>query len=137
DFFIRASIEATSTSVFTNRLRYFFKPTPGGPNGIGITEVGPIISDVSQSPLRPQTGEDVAIAARLTTTFGPVASVLLHYRVMFGAEVTLAMLDDGAHGDSAAGDKIFGAIIPGGRAPPGVMLRYYLTAADTAGRTSR
>jgi hypothetical protein len=56
---------------------------------------------------------------------------------MFGAEQTLAMFDDGLHGDGAAGDGVYGATIPAGVATAGQMLRYYVTTADAGGRDAR
>ena len=44
---------------------------------------------------------------------GPVASVQLYYRRMFGSEIMLPMSDDGTGGDVTAGDGVWTAIIPG------------------------
>jgi hypothetical protein len=63
--------------------------------------------------------------------------VSLYYRVMFGAEVSLAMLDDGLHGDGVAGDGIFGAIVPNTAYTSGQMVRYYFIARDSANNQSR
>lgn len=48
-----------------------------------------------------------------------------------GSTSTLAMLDDGLHGDGAAGDHVYGAQIPAQAA--GTTVSYYITAADVAG----
>ena len=43
----------------------------------------------------------------------------------------VAMADDGLHGDGAAGDGIYGGLIPG--FPAGATVNYFVTAADLAG----
>src|SRR5207237_1319292 len=48
----------------------------------------------------------------------------------------VAMLDDGLHGDGAAGDGIYGAIIASG-ATAGQMVRWSFRATDDKGLTSR
>ncbi|HEY6168977.1 MAG TPA: DUF1566 domain-containing protein, partial [Verrucomicrobiae bacterium] len=45
--------------------------------------------------------------------------------------VSVAMLDDGAHQDGAAGDGVYGAQIPA--FPNGTMVSYFVTAANSAG----
>ena len=81
--------------------------------------------------------EDLLVTARITPTFDPVADVILHYRVMFAGEVDVAMNDSGTGGDAAAGDGIWSGLIPASAATPGQMVRYYVTAPDTGGRSSR
>ena len=49
--------------------------------------------------------------------------------------VTMAMLDDGAHEDGAAGDHVYGARIPAQAF--GTVVSYYLTATDNAGQSAR
>ncbi|MEI8037834.1 MAG: DUF1566 domain-containing protein [Verrucomicrobiota bacterium] len=48
---------------------------------------------------------------------------------------TVAMLDDGAHGDGAAGDHVYGAQIPA--LSLGSLVSYYLTATDNAGQAAK
>src|SRR5262249_27539983 len=94
--------------------------------------------DVTATPSVPRDNDDILVTARIIQTFGPVAQVTLTYRVMFGTESVLPMLDDGQHGDGAAGDGIYGATIPaGGLSVPGQMIRWYVRATDTQGRTLR
>jgi hypothetical protein len=98
---------------------------------------------------------DLLISAELTGQFGsdtlqpvhvtvevdsiaePLGDITLHHRVMFDSEFELTMFDDGQHGDGAAGDGVFGATIPAGIAATGEMLRFYVTAEDTANASSR
>jgi hypothetical protein len=118
-------------------LRYFPEPTPGQPNDAGVAALGPVITDANHFPAVPNGREGLRIAARIAPSFDPVAAVELHYRVMFGVEMAVSMLDDGLSGDGAAGDGVYGARIPAGALGPGQMVRWAITALDTAGRISR
>ena len=44
--------------------------------------------------------------------YGSASGRTLRYRIMYAAEVTLPMLDNGTDGDQVAGDGIFTATIP-------------------------
>ncbi|HAK96993.1 MAG TPA: hypothetical protein DCM87_18885 [Planctomycetes bacterium] len=58
-------------------------------------------------------------------------SVFLYYNAKStGAFECVAMLDDGAHADKAAGDGVFGAAIP--PQPAGALVRYYVEARAPA-----
>jgi hypothetical protein len=118
-------------------FRYFPTPTPGKPNNTGVEVLGPIIADANHSPAIPTVRDGLQITASISPSFAPVASAQLRYRVMFDAEVTIPLLDDGKSGDGAAGDGIYGARIPAGTFRAGQMVRWMLVAADAAGRESR
>ncbi|NQU25444.1 MAG: CotH kinase family protein, partial [Candidatus Nealsonbacteria bacterium] len=137
DFLIVPELDAARLSPQPNLSRYFTQPTPATVNGTGINDLGPIIDDVPQSLPQPASEDDVTITASVTETNFPVASVTLHHRVMFGADVPVTMFDDGLHGDGQAGDGLFGASIPASASHSGQMLRWYVTADDTAGHDSR
>jgi CotH kinase protein/Lamin Tail Domain len=113
--------------------RYFPVPTPGRANNSGVATVGPVISDEQHTPAEPRDGDNLMVTARLRPAFAPVASATLRYRVMFGGEVSVPLLDDGAHGDGAAADGLYGASIPASASTPGQMVRWYITATDTTG----
>lgn len=113
--------------------RYFPAPTPGRANNSGVATVGPVISDEQHTPAEPADTDTLTVTARLRPAFAPVASATLRYRVMFGSEVSLPFLDDGAHGDGAAADGIYGATVPASASTPGQMVRWYITATDTTG----
>jgi len=85
----------------------------------------------------PADAEDLVVLARVAPTLGPVSSVTLKYRVMYGGEMSAAVYDDGAHGDGAAGDLLFAGRIPASASQRGQMVRYYLVAVDTSGRQTR
>jgi hypothetical protein len=137
DLLLDATLEGSSSVDTTNALVYFTTPTPGAPNQVGIAVLGPIIKELRHQPTLPGEQEAITVTARVAPTFAPLTNVSLRYRVMYSNEVTLPMLDDGAHGDGLAGDGIYGATIPASASGPGQMVRYAVAAADTQGRASR
>ena len=116
---------------------YFTQATPGAPNLGGTAIPGPVIEEARHSPQVPTDTEDLRVTAKVRASFQPVASVTVRYRVLFGAEASLPMADDGAHGDGAAGDGVYGATLPADLAAPGQMIRYRIVASDSQGTTSR
>jgi len=116
---------------------YFTTPTPGTVNLGGTAVPGPIIEGVQHSPNVPLDYQDVLVTARVRPSFRPIASVTMRYRIMFNSEVTLTMFDDGAHGDGAAGDSLYGATIPASASTNGQMIRYLIAATDINANASR
>jgi hypothetical protein len=118
---------------------YFTHPTPGGPNLGGTDAPGPTILNVQHSPNIPSTNDDLIVTARVSPSFYNVASVTMKYRLMYGSEASVPMFDDGAHGDGAANDGLYGATIPVSTFSNagGQMVRYYISASDVTGRSSR
>jgi hypothetical protein len=128
---------ATISTKDDSSCRYFPTPTPGKPNNAGVDVLGPIISEEEYYPDMPVEDEDLRITAKITPSFDPVDSVMLHYRVMFGWETTEPLVDDGTSGDGLSGDGFYGGKIPAAAYSAGQMVRWYITATDTAGRESR
>ncbi len=114
----------------------YLAPSPGTTNGSFIS-FGPTLSNLGHSPLRPGAGESVAVRTRIRSDGHPIQTVTLFYRIMFGPTNSLPMLDDGTQGDGAADDGIYGAVIPGGSAGPGEMIRWFVRAIDAGGQESR
>jgi len=137
DFLIFAELISEHREIQLTQTRYFTVPTPGADNGAGTENLGPIISDVINVPAVPKDNEDIVVTAGITRTFAAVAQVTLNYRVMYGAVITIPMLDDGQHGDGAAQDGIYGATIPASASNPGQMVRWYVRATDTQGQSLR
>lgn len=137
DLLVIPELLATIAEQGARSLRYFPRPTPGAPNNAGIKLIGPIIEDHAHSPDMPTEGEDLFITARITPSFAPVAAAFLRYRVMFGPEMTVPLVDDGSIGDGQAADEVYGGHIPGGAALAGQMLRWRITARDATGRQAR
>lgn len=117
--------------------QYFQAPTPGKPNNIGVDKLGPVIFDNEHYPEMPGENEDLLIRVRIVPSSNPVASATLHYRIMFENEVTIPLTDDGRNADGLAGDDVYGFRIPAEAFSAGQMVRWYVTATDTAGRRSR
>ena len=113
-------------------------PTPGFPNAAVVPQ-GPVIRDVEFFPETPMPGQSVTVTAEVRPFEGDVAagSVQLTFRQMFNAEVTVNMRDDGIGPDEVAGDNIFAATIPGSQFVEEEMVRWYVTANDTVGFSSR
>ena len=140
NFLAQAELVATRFGALTVEPRYFVQPTPGAPNGTGSRDTGPILSAVASLPalpVRPSDNDDIVVTARVTPSFAPVTGVTMRWRVMYGVTNTAVMLDDGQHGDGVAGDGVYGAVIPASASTNGQMVRWYVTAQDSAGRGSR
>ena len=136
-FFISAEMVLTSVDADSPTPVYFTVPTPGADNVGGIANPGPAILNASNFPAVPVDAQDLSISAKIVSTFYPVSNVVARYRIMFGSEVELPMFDDGAHGDGAADDGVFGAIIPESASTNGQMIRWYFRATDIRGNVSR
>ncbi len=137
DFLLSAELQGRSLSLDRNTPKYFFTPTPDAVNGTGTTTLGPIVAGINHSPNVPTDNQDLVVTATVTPSFDPIANVTLNYRVMYGAIVQLPMLDDGLHGDGAAGDHVYGASIPASASTPGQMIRYFITSTDSTNDQTR
>lgn len=105
--------------------------TPSMPNTALRNALPPEISNVSRSPAEPSSTSIVTIAARVRSIL-PLETLELTYWVdLKPAPTTLALLDDGAHGDEEAADGIYGAQLLA--FPHNTIITYRLRATDTAG----
>ena len=137
DFLLRPRLLASTQAKPFSTSRFFVGPTPGASNESNPTNHGPALRDVTHSPERPTTHEEVVVTARAGGTLSSLADVTLHYCVMFDAEQTTVMRDDGQGHDAVAGDGTFTAAISSALYGPGEMVRWYVTADDTAGNQTR
>ncbi|MGA2750159.1 MAG: CotH kinase family protein [Verrucomicrobiota bacterium] len=137
DFLLQAQLLGQTVTNWLAAYRYFSVPTPGGPNGTSTNDLGPIMSGASHSPNVPQITDSLSVTAAVAPEFNAISNVTLHYRIMFGAESTAPMNDSGTNGDAVGGDGIWTGKIPAGVASAGQLIRYYVTASDTAGNASR
>jgi hypothetical protein len=137
DFLCAAELRGATLSLDPNARRYFTVPTPGAPNGVGNTNLGPLAFNAEHTPNEPLDTQDVVVTVATRPTFRPISGVNLTYRVMFNTEVTVPMFDDGQHGDGPAGDGVYGASIPNAASRVGEMVRWFVRATDTANNVTR
>ena len=136
-FLVLPELTGTTVAGESSAGVYFVAPTPGSENLGGAAALGPGIANVAHMPNVPLDSENLIVTARIFETVRGVSSVTLHYRVMFNSEVATPMFDDGSHADGAAGDGVYGATIPASASTTGQMVRYYITALDAGGISSR
>jgi|GEM_PF-390353 len=107
--------------------------TPGRTNSIAAADIAPVILDVQHFPVIPSSAKAVTVTARILDELVSGVTAAVYYRIdgapMFTAAV---MYDDGLHGDGAAGDRVFGAVLP--PQPNGTIVEFYLWASDASGR---
>lgn len=103
--------------------------SPGLVNEIFTSGLPDIINLSTPQDVTPSTSPVVTVDVTDTT------SVDLIYKVMFGAEVTIPMFDDGSHGDGAATDGTYGATIPAQTA--GKLVRYKVLASNDNGTETK
>lgn len=101
--------------------------TPGARNSIDGTGPAPEALELTATPSRPAASQAVVVSARLRV--GSTAT--LTYKVMFGADVTVAFLDNAAS-PGGADDGVYAGTIPGQAA--GRLIRYRVDA--TSGGTT-
>ena len=137
DLLVESELRSTRLGGGATTFVYFTVPSPGSSGSPGEPTLAALLSDETHVPAVPAASDPVTVTARVVPVSDPLDSVTLHHRTMFEPEATVPMFDDGNHGDGAAGDGVFGAIIPAGTADAGEMLRWYITATDTGGGQSR
>jgi hypothetical protein len=118
---------------------FFATATPGGSNAGAFVDPGPAIAEVTHTPAEPLPGESIIVTAQVTPRLAPVASVSLVTRVMFTPEApAIPMTDAGPVPGATDGSRLYTATITNsGGATAKRMLRYFVTATDTAARTWR
>lgn len=135
DFLIDASLDLTEIVYGTDR--FFVVPSPGLSNFEASLDTAPFLTELSHGGPMPADNQDIVVTAKALPQGAVIQDVTLHYRIMFGAVASTPMFDDGSHGDGDAGDGVYGASIPHTLSEPGEMVRYYVTAMDVLGQSSR
>lgn len=100
----------------------YLPPTPGS-QGFAQFYSGAALAGLGFSPAAPLPGEPITVTLRTAPGMPADTPPTLRYRIMYGAESLIDFADDGLHGDGAAGDHLWGAIIPAG-ATTGQMVRW-------------
>ena len=106
--------------------QFFDVPTPGESNSGAPPNLPPVITDVDRWPRSPSSTDTVIVIATIWDDYG-LDETLLKYDAGAGF-VNVNLFDDGQHGDSAAGDSVFGGSIP--PFANGTEVSYYLLATD-------
>jgi len=122
-------------------------PTPGARNSVFATNAAPQTRQVEHSPKQPVSGQEVTITVKATDPDG-VDGVSLAYQLVNPGDyieigdprynnpsywTTVAMFDDGTHGDAIPGDDVYTAVLPGTLQTHRRLVRYRITAADSLG----
>jgi hypothetical protein len=100
----------------------YMTPTPNAPPGDEVYSAA-AISDIQYSPALPVAGNPITVTLRTSPEAVIHTAPTLFYQIMYGMESEIPFADDGLHGDGAAGDLVWGAIIPAG-ASAGQMVRW-------------
>jgi hypothetical protein len=119
--------------------------TPGRANSVAADNIAPMILKVRHDPPIPRPADPVTVVARVIDESPQSAVVRLWYRVdrsvYAGTSVYpetgtdfigVAMADDGASDEGAAGDGLYGARIPPQR--DGTVIEFYVEAIDAGGK---
>ncbi len=111
-------------NLFQQRRNNILGNTEVGQQGLAISNAN--YSSPAGAWTAPQANESVTVTAAVSGTAG-ISAVNLYYAAgLVGVFSKTSMHDDGAHGDGAANDGIFGAEIPG--QGNGEYVRFYIEA---------
>lgn len=106
--------------------------TPGVVNSTFATNAAPICNDGGRDIRLPTAADGVTVTV---TAFDEEGLDTVELLVdMGGGYVSHAMFDDGAHGDGAPADSVYGYVIPA--QPNGTLVKYYALATDDIGQTN-
>lgn len=104
--------------------------TPGAPNSQSVANPPASISEVIHAPLVPNSGQQVTVTARVGA--GSLTAVKLYYKRDEDASFqNVSMFDDGLHGDSRAGDGVYGGQLPA--FADKTTVEFYIDASATGG----
>ncbi|MBK8000700.1 MAG: lamin tail domain-containing protein [Verrucomicrobia bacterium] len=115
-----------------------FSGTPGAVNSVAAANVAPLIMDVTHFPAVPRSTNSITVLARLVDESAAGRTARLWYRDVtsgnLNAFASTPMLDNGASNDGAAGDGLFGVVIP--PQANGTIIEFYVEAVDATSRTN-
>ncbi len=87
--------------------------TPGAANSASPAEAPPLLRAMAHSPVVPTSADSVAVTCEVACPTSPIAAVELRWHVDGQTAFdVVAMLDDGTQRDGAAGDGVYGAVLP-------------------------
>ena len=108
--------------------------TPGAVNSVVSANVAPLILEAKHLPIVPRSTEPVSVSARIVNETASGITATLFYRTNAGSPppfVSTPMFDDGAHGDAASGDGIYGMLLPA--MPNNTLIEFYIQSSDAQG----
>ena len=106
--------------------------TPGVQNSVYTLNAHPICNEGGRDIRLPTAADDVTVTV---TAFDEEGLDTVELLVdLGGGYVSQPMFDDGAHGDGAPADSVYGAVIPA--QPNGTLVKYYALATDDIGQTN-
>ncbi len=92
-----------------------------------------VIDQVDAAPAEPSSSDAVTVTAALSVSTGSISSADVMYRAgEAGVFIASTMYDDGMHGDGAASDGVWGAVIP--PQPTATLVEYFVAARTTGVR---
>jgi hypothetical protein len=106
--------------------------TPGKVNGVYAANAAPTCRDGKRSVDLPTAANAVTVTVNASDSEGHLAGVALWVDTGAGF-ASQTMYDDGLHGDGAAADSTFGAVIPAHA--NGTVVKYYAVAIDNLSQT--
>ena len=110
--------------------------TPGAANSVASADIAPIIGNVDQTPIIPHSTQTVQVTAEIIDELKTGITTKVYYRRDGTTTFTaVTLLDDGSHGDGAAGDGVYGGTLPA--QANGTIIEYYFEATDAAGHVRR
>ncbi len=108
--------------------------TPGLVNSVLDSNIAPLIVTPGHFPLIPTSSDSVRVSARIIDDQADLDWVRLHWRVDSSSPTAFtseAMFDDGQNGDGAAGDGLWGVVLPAHG--NNTVIEYYFKASDEQG----
>ncbi len=106
--------------------------TPGVVNSTFTTNAAPICNDGGRDIRLPTAADNVTVTV---TAFDEEGLDTVELLVdLGGGYVSQPMFDDGAHGDGAPADSVYGAVIPA--QANGTLVKYYALATDDIAQTN-
>jgi len=139
DFLFDCELSAQLSGAGASTFVYMTPPTPDAPNASGVADLGPVISEVTENPLRPDLSSQTVlkVTASVAESQDSVERVDLFYRQEYDAESSVEMFDDGVLPDEVAGDGVYTVNLPLAGLQDGEMIRWRVEARDTGGLVSK
>lgn len=109
-----------------------FGGTPGTANSVASANIAPMVINATHFPLVPTSTSPITFTARIIDEQVNGLVVRVFWRdastTAPGDFAAVTLFDDGAHGDGAANDGVFGASIAA--RPDKTVIEYYIEASD-------